>query len=59
MNTAALLTFFLIYPALIAIGLYLAFKLVFAIVRMSHALDSASHSLEVIAAKIEQKPPQQ
>ena len=49
----------IVYLVVVVIVLYLAFSLVSAIVRISHALESASHSLGEIAEKYDPKPPQQ
>lgn len=60
MNALAAISLFLVYAAVIGVSIYLSFKFVFAVVRMSRAAESLSRSLEVIAAKFgEQRPPQQ
>lgn len=43
--------FLIVYMAMVGFGLWLAFTLVSAVVRISHAFASASRSLETIAAK--------
>jgi hypothetical protein len=48
----------ILYLVVVGFGLYLAFTLISAIVRISHAFASASRSLETIAAKYKATPPQ-
>lgn len=61
MNLAFPLLALLLYLLLILTGLYLAFTLVRAVVRISYALESASRSMEAITTKYsaETKPLQQ
>lgn len=45
----------IIYLIVVGLGLWLAFTLISAVVRISHAFASASRSLETIAAKYQAK----
>ncbi|HEU5020478.1 MAG TPA: hypothetical protein VFT60_01260 [Bryobacteraceae bacterium] len=49
MTTIAPLILLLVYFCLIVFGLWLAYTLVMAVVRISHAMDKASSSLAEIA----------